>query len=246
MICKGSHEFKDFFFLVLSTWSVCPDSKHASDGWKVYLRIFGRCKLVKWCFFSIFNCFFEETTTIFRFLAENVVPVSVGVKEFVAFACQVLRRCKVVAPPSFRPVRDDDILVKLNIILVFIVETIVEGHWLKASFFGHGSKGVSVLSKLAIESIPFEVVPALSVGGIIGIFVCTVVEDLCLACKEVHVLADEGFDKVHRLFVFKVHSCFGDLVKVGLRILDSKFFHSNEHGVHVAWAVDRWDESEAF
>ncbi len=31
----------------------------------------------------------------------------------------------------------------------------------------------------------------------------------------------EGFDKVHGFFVFKVHGCFGDLVKVGLRILDT-------------------------
>ena len=84
------------------------------------------------------------------------------------------------------------------------------------------------------------------VGSIIGIFVCTVVEDLSFACKEVHVLADEGFDKVHRLFVFKVHGCFGYFVEVGLRILDSKFFHRDEHGIHVTWAVDRWDESEAF
>ena len=86
----------------------------------------------------------------------------------------------------------------------------------------------------------------MSVGGIIGIFVRTVVENLSLACKEVHVLADEGLNKVHSFFVFKVHGCFGDLVKVGLRILDSKFFHSDEHGIHVTWAVDRWDESEAF
>ena len=62
-----------------------------------------------------------------------------------------------------------------------------------------------------------------------------------LARKEVHVLADKGFDKVHRFFVFKVHGCFRDLVKVGLRILDTQFFHSDKHGIHVTWAVDRWN-----
>ncbi len=74
---------------------------------------------------------------------------------------------------------------------------------------------LGVLSKLAIESIPFEVVPACALVASLA-YLSVVVEDLSHACKEVHVLADEGFDKVHRLFVFfmRVHGCFETLSKL--------------------------------
>ncbi len=101
---------------------------------------------------------------------------------------------------------------------------------------------VGIFRQTAIGGHHLRVVPTLSVGSVISVFVCTVVKDLNVPAKEVMYLPIRAF--VSSSLLHFGSDLFRD--RIGLRVCDLIFFHSGEHGIHVTWAVDRWDRSIPF
>ena len=198
-------------------------------------------------------------TVAFAGSADNIIPVVVGVENFVSLGNQVCRGCYIVSAPGRNPVCNDNVRIKGGVIVLVEVNAVVESDGLHAGIFDDSSYIINVFDIIIVPAVALHIAEAHGTAGVDigGILVSANVEVLrASGSKVIHILLHQSLCECNGGGIGQRNGGGGSLGGSGAPPTAADFcavsgrgnthiFSSVQNGAHVSGRIDQRDDADS-